>query len=175
MGLLDGQGKAMRGLNNLQSIRELKYAHLRTGKRPRSSHRSSWSDPACTRPSHPQLPVQYWKLRYLQSSPSSFLLPESLSSCCRVQIAMASSMPVLQFGATSVVVATGFLLNFISYFVGSLEPSGCCDLWEKFISAAMPWRHSNISENDFLCFDIIQIQLVCEHPPKDVLAPIIIC
>ena len=49
-----------------------------------------------------------------------------------VQLAMAESMPVPQFVATSVVVAAGLILNFLNY-VGWL-PGTLWLLWEDFIT-----------------------------------------
>lgn len=49
-----------------------------------------------------------------------------------VQLAMAESMPVPQFVATSVVVAAGLVLNFLNYF-GWL-PGTLWLLWEDFIT-----------------------------------------
>jgi len=49
-----------------------------------------------------------------------------------VQLAMAESMPVPQFVATSVVVAAGLILNFLNY-LGWL-PGTLWLLWEDFIT-----------------------------------------
>jgi hypothetical protein len=49
-----------------------------------------------------------------------------------MQLAMAESMPALQFVATSVIVAVGLLLNFLKYFWGI--PGTLWLLWEDFIT-----------------------------------------
>ncbi|NP_001149458.1 maltose excess protein 1-like [Zea mays] len=49
-----------------------------------------------------------------------------------VQLAMAESMPVPQFVATSVVVAAGLILNFLNYF--GWIPGTLLLLWEDFIT-----------------------------------------
>jgi hypothetical protein len=49
-----------------------------------------------------------------------------------MQLAMAESMPALQFVATSVIVAVGLLLNFLKYF--GWIPGTLWLLWEDFIT-----------------------------------------
>nr|XP_043615467.1 maltose excess protein 1-like, chloroplastic [Erigeron canadensis] len=51
-----------------------------------------------------------------------------------VQLAMAGSMPVPQFTATSVVVACGLLINFLNYF--KLLNHNIWNIWEDFITVA---------------------------------------
>lgn len=50
------------------------------------------------------------------------------------QLAMAGSMPVPQFTATSVVVACGLLINFLNYF--KLLNHNIWNFWEDFITIA---------------------------------------
>lgn len=50
------------------------------------------------------------------------------------QLAMAGSMPVPQFTATSVVVACGLLINFLNY--SKLLNQTIWNLWEDFITVA---------------------------------------
>lgn len=49
-----------------------------------------------------------------------------------LQLAMAQAMPLPQFVATSVVVALGFVLNFLNYF--SRLDESLWRLWEDFIT-----------------------------------------
>lgn len=75
-----------------------------------------------------------------------------------VQLAMAESMPVPQFVATSVVVAAGLILNFLNYC--GWIPGTLWLLWEDFITVGGLAVLPQVGHDDCLAVPILQIRLL---------------